>query len=82
MVSLALEGSIVMKTHRIDVDEGLCQAARRLVKEGVASPEDRIEAYRGEQLCLISSVGWAATHMLDKNSLRYKKWVPFGGHKK
>ena len=48
-----------MKIHICDVEEGITDAARRLLKEG-ADPEDKIHAYRGEMHCLTATVGKAA----------------------
>jgi hypothetical protein len=50
------------KTHKITVDESIYDAARRLLASGEAQPEDRIESYRGEQMCLHGTVGSAAKY--------------------
>ncbi len=66
-----------MKTHKVDVEEGICRAARRLLESGDAHETDRIEAYRGETLCLSAGIKWAADHTVDQNRLRFRKWKPF-----
>lgn len=66
-----------MKTHRISVDESFCDEARRLLARGEAQPEDRLEAYRGEQLCLFGIVGEAAKWQLF--GVRYVKYKPKEG---
>lgn len=66
-----------MRVHRVDIEEGICRAARRLLESGEAQPEDKISAYRGEMLCLTAGVRWAADHTVDETRLRFKKWKPF-----
>lgn len=52
------------RLHIIHVDEGVCDTARKLLASGEAQPEDRIEAYRGDQLCLYGEVGIAAQYQV------------------
>jgi hypothetical protein len=47
----------MVKTHRIDVEKGMCATARKLLKAAEAIPEDRLEGYRGDMLCLSGVVG-------------------------
>ncbi len=53
----------MQKTHKIDLtaprEMPFCRGARQLLAVGV-SPEDRLEGWRGNQLCLVSTVGAAA----------------------
>jgi len=52
------------RVHKIHVEEGLCDSARKLLASGEAQPEDRIEAYRGEMLCLYGEIGRAAQYQV------------------
>jgi hypothetical protein len=49
-------GGIDMGTSR----QPLLDAARKLLNEGLAMPQDRIETWRGTTFCLGASVGIAA----------------------
>lgn len=58
-----------MKTHKIDLsaekNAKMAAHARRLLAEG-ASPEDRIEGWRGDMLCLSGVVGVLAERSLSE----------------
>lgn len=64
----------MVKTHTIEVEQGVCDSARELLATGKAQPEDRIEAYRGDQLCLFSTVGVAAGAQVFGN--KFVKYNP------
>lgn len=57
----------MMAAHRIDVaDEAFCgtifSTARHLLAQGIAKPDDFIETYRGQTMCLRGPV-WAAAKL-------------------
>lgn len=62
------------RIHIIHVDHGVCDTARFLLECGEAQPEDRIEAYRGDQLCLYATVGIAAQYQVF--GLKFVKYNP------
>jgi hypothetical protein len=54
-----------MKTHRIEItdrNQTLFKEARRLLAEGIAKPEDRIETWRGDVMSMAGPV-WAAAKL-------------------
>jgi hypothetical protein len=54
-----------MKTHRIELTHGnqtLFREARKLLAEGIAEPEDRIETWRGDVMSMAGPV-WAAAKL-------------------
>lgn len=68
-----------MTTHKIDLAaEGFCAGARR-VKAAGADDGDRIEGWRGDMMCLSSTVGVAAALTVrdDNSGIRFIKWRPF-----
>lgn len=68
-----------MATHKIDLsEEDFFPAARRLLQEG-ASSEDRIEGWRGDMLCLSSTVGVASKLAVrdDNGGMRFIPWRPY-----
>ncbi len=63
-----------MKTHKVNIDDGLCASARRLLASGEAQPEDRIEAYRQDQLCLSGIIGRVANLEVSGTTfIKYKE---------
>lgn len=73
-----------MKTHRIELthgDQTLFREARRLLAEGIAKPEDRIETWRGDVMSMAGPV-WAAakltvTEETSSGTPRFAIWRPF-----
>ena len=58
-----------------------CDAARWLLAEGKAAPDDRLTTYRDGRPALSGSVGWLAAHTVEENekvSPRWRKFRPFG----
>jgi hypothetical protein len=73
-----------MKTHRIELtdrNQTLFKEARRLLTEGVAKPEDRIETWRGDVMSMAGPVWAAAKLTVDEEGSsgipRIKLWKPF-----
>mgnify|MGYP001270378045 CR=1 FL=1 len=70
-----------MTTHKIDLAaEGFCAGARRVRANG-ADDGDRIEGWRGDMMCLSSTVAVAAALVVrdDNAGTRFLKWRPFPG---
>jgi hypothetical protein len=73
-----------MKTHRIELSHGnqtIFKEARRLLAEGIAEPEDRIETWRGDVMSMAGPV-WAAAKLTVKEETssgtpRFAIWRPF-----
>lgn len=58
----------------------LCDAARVLLGEGVASPDDTITTFRGDTPCLFGRVGAAAGQTVSeppRGGLRFSRWQAF-----
>jgi hypothetical protein len=73
-----------MRTHRIEItdrNQTLFKEARRLLTEGVAKPEDRIETWRGDVMSMAGPV-WAAAKLTvheepTDGKPRFAIWKPF-----
>jgi hypothetical protein len=73
-----------MKTHLIDLTDGnqtIFKEARRLLKDGTAKPEDRIETWRGDVMSMAGPV-WAAAKLTVHEETtdgkpRFAFWKPF-----
>jgi hypothetical protein len=73
-----------MKTHRIELmhsNQTLFKEARRLLAEGIARPEDRIETWRGDVMSMAGPV-WAAAKLTVQEETtdgkpRFALWKPF-----
>jgi hypothetical protein len=73
-----------MKTHRIELTHGnqtLFKEARRLLAEGIAKPEDRIETWREDVMSMAGPV-WAAAKLAvheetTDSKPRFAIWKPF-----
>jgi hypothetical protein len=73
-----------MKTHRIELthsNQTLFKEARRLLAEGIADPEDRIETWRGDVMSMAGPV-WAAAKLTVHEETtdgkpRFALWKPF-----
>jgi hypothetical protein len=73
-----------MKTHRIELtrsNQTLFREARRLLAEGIAKPEDRIETWRADVMSMAGPVWAAAKLTVDEEGSsgvpRIKLWRPF-----
>jgi hypothetical protein len=73
-----------MKTHRIELmhsNQTLFKEARRLLAEGTAKPEDRIETWRGDVMSMAGPVWAAAKLTVDEErssgAPTFKLWKPF-----
>jgi hypothetical protein len=55
----------------------LFAAARKLLAEGLAEPDDRIETWRGETKCLSGPVWAAAKLSVDAGRPAFTRWRPF-----
>jgi hypothetical protein len=77
-------GGTAMKTHRVELthsNQTLFREARRLLTEGTALPEDRIETWRGDVMSMAGPV-WAAAKLTVDESAgsgtpRFAIWRPF-----
>jgi hypothetical protein len=73
-----------MKTHRIEItdrNQTLFKEARRILAEGIAKPEDRIETWRGDVMSMAGPV-WAAAKLTIHEETtdgkpRFAIWRPF-----
>jgi hypothetical protein len=52
-------------------------AARWLLDNGRGHPTDRVETWRGDVLCLSSTLEYAARFSVSPETMRRSKWVPF-----
>lgn len=57
----------------------LFAGARKLLAEGLAESNDRIETWRGQTLCLSGPVWAAAKLSVDAGGPRFTRWMPFPG---
>lgn len=60
----------------------LCAAARWLLEEGLADPDDRVTAYRGQMACVSARVGVAASLIVadrDRGGIGFEKWKHWSG---
>jgi hypothetical protein len=57
----------------------LFAAARKLLAEGLAEPEDRMETWRGKTKCLSGPVWAAAKLSVNAGVPRFTRWKPFSG---
>ncbi len=74
----------MQNTHRIDLtvsrEMPFCRGARELLAAG-ADPTDRLEGWRGDMLCLVSTVGDAAALTVAETSSgpKFRVYRPFEG---
>jgi hypothetical protein len=73
-----------MKTHRIEItdrNQTLFKEARRILAEGIAKPEDRLETWRADVMSMAGPV-WAAAKLTVREETatgtpRLAIWRPF-----